>query len=337
MKFIDYIKDRLAFLILNLIAFIGLALTILVVNVSLTFIIFVFVIWFVPISLYILFEYIKVRRYYNDLNEVTNNLDQKYLVAEVIKEPSFIEGKVVYQTLRECNKAMNEHVKDYKLQINDYKEYIETWVHEIKTPIASSKLIIENNKNETTNKINHELDKVDEFIEQVLYYSRSEEVSRDYRIKKIELRPIINAVVRAKSRDFINKKITLELENLEEEIYTDEKWLMFILNQIIQNSIKYSKEKGAKIKISAQRKENAIQLIVEDNGMGIPVSDIRRVFEKNFTGENGRKVGKSTGMRLYICKRLCKRLSIGIDISSEENKYTKISLLLPIGGVTKFD
>lgn len=336
MRFKDYIKDRVAFLIINLLGFIALGITLLLVDASLTYVMFIFIIWFLPVISYMIFEYIKVRKYYNDLNEVADNLDQKYLIAEVIKEPTFIEGKVIYRTLRESNKSMNENVKEYKMQISDYKEYIETWVHEIKTPIASSKLVIENNKNDVTSKINQELDKVDEFIEQVLYYSRSEEVSKDYRIKKLELRPIINSVARAKSRDFINKKISLELLDVEQEIYTDEKWLIFIMNQIIQNSIKYSKEEGAKVKISAIKKDTGVELTIEDNGMGISDIDIGRVFEKNFTGENGRIVGKSTGMGLYICSKLCKRLQIGISIESEKDKFTRVKLVLPIGGITNF-
>lgn len=212
----------------------------------------------------------------------------------------------------------------------EYKEYIETWVHEIKTPIASTKLIIENNENPITDKINLEVKKVEGFIEQVLYYSRSNDVSKDYIIKAFKLRDAIMPAVKRNSRDFINKKIALNIENIDGIIFSDIKWVEFILNQIIVNAIKYSKVKGGIIKIYSVENKNNIVLNIEDNGVGIIDRDLNRVFEKGFTGENGRTFAKSTGIGLYLCKKLCGKLGLGINIESKDNVGTKVKIIFPI-------
>ena len=336
MKFSSYMYDRISFLILNLVVFLTLIFTLSIIGFSYEIIIVVFLLWFMPIIIYILFEFFKIRKYYNDLIDVSNNLDKKYLVTEVIDEPNFVEGRIIHEVLRNCNKSMNEEVRSYKHENDEYRDYIEAWVHEIKTPIASAKLIIENNKDEATKRISKELDTVDSFIEQVLYYSRSTDVSRDYIIKKVEIRKVVNGVIRSKASDFINKRIQIEIEGLLEVIAMDEKWLSFIIGQIVQNSIKYSREIGAKVKISSKNIENSVVLRIEDNGCGIAEEDIRRVFEKGFSGENGRVYARSTGMGLYICKKLCDGLSVGISLESKKDEFTIVSLVIPTGGISRF-
>ena len=332
-NFKNYLVDRIGFLIINLVSFLLIASTLFITEFNMMLIVLVAILWFVPLGIYIVYEYLKVKNYYRDLIAITENLDKKYLVLEVIKEPSFLEGKIIYEVLKECNKSMNEYVRDYKIQSDDYRDYIEAWVHEIKTPLASASLIIDNNSDEATKKIGTELDKVDGFIEQVLYYSRSNDVGKDYIIKKINLKNLVSKVVRGKSKDFIGKRISLELEGLEEVVFIDEKWFEFILNQIIQNSIKYSEIDGAKIKIFSEKIENAVKLSIYDNGVGISEKDIKRVFEKGFTGENGRRFTKSTGMGLYICKKLCDGLGMGLSINSKQDEYSQVDIIIPIGGV----
>ena len=211
----------------------------------------------------------------------------------------------------------------------EYREYIEMWVHEIKTPIASSKLLIENNSNEVTKKIDTQIDKIENYVEQVLYYSRSDEVGKDYIIKEVKLGELIRKVIKRNHRDFINKKIVLKLDDIPEIVYCDAKWLEFILNQIIGNGIKYSKEKESSIKVETKELSNSVVLNIEDTGVGIIDRYVNRVFEKGFTGENGRIFGKSTGMGLYLCKKLCDKLGLGLKLESKENKGTRVSVIFP--------
>ncbi|MBE6069140.1 MAG: HAMP domain-containing histidine kinase [Clostridium lundense] len=327
----DYLKDRFLFLLINFILFFIICGIMILINVSSNVILFTFCIWFFPLLSFIAVEYIKLKRFYTELTSVMDSLDKKYLLSEMIKKPEFTEGKFVYNLLKEANKNMHEHVKIYRDMQSEYREYIETWVHEIKTPIASTRLIIENNQNEITKNIDYEIKTIEGYIEQVLYYSRSNNVSKDYIIKEVSLPALVKSVIKRNSRDFINKRISIDIGNVEGSVYSDAKWLEFILNQIIVNSIKYSKEKSGKVKVYSIRNENNIVLNIEDNGIGIVNKDINRVFEKGFTGENGRKLRRSTGIGLYLCKKLSEQLGLGLTLTSQAGEGTKVSIIFPLG------
>ncbi|WP_122639486.1 sensor histidine kinase [Romboutsia sp. Marseille-P6047] len=330
MKILNYIKDKGIFLSINLLIFIITAFIMYLINTSVVIIFSVFCIWFFPLLSYMLIEFFKYKRYFNSVKNILENLDKKYLLPEVVDDPNFIEGIQMNNIFKILSRDMHEHVKYYRVMQEEYREYIEMWVHEIKTPMASSKLLIENNNNDITRKINTQLDRIENFVEQVLYYSRSDEVGKDYIIKKVELSTVVKSVINKNKRDFINKRIRLQLDDINETIYTDVKWVEFILNQIIGNSIKYSKLEDAKISISSKKVDNSIVLIIEDNGVGIIEKDVNKVFEKGFTGENGRKFGKSTGIGLYLCKKLCDKLGLGLNLKSTVNEGTSLSIVFPI-------
>ena len=336
MSIIEFIKERMIFLIINLIMFLLVAILMKIVKVSINIILILFLIWFGPILIYMFLEFIKYRRYLNNLINTVENLDRKYLLPEVIEEPRFQEARIINDVLKQCNKSMHEKVKHYKDEQIEYREYIETWVHEIKTPIASAKLILENDNSNLSEIINYEMKRVEGFIEQVLYYARSSDVSKDYIIKEFSLRSVVMKSVKSNSRDFINKNIKLDIRGIEGNIFSDEKWVEFIINQIIINAVKFSIPNEGKVSIYSKVNENNIILTIEDNGVGINEKDIDRVFEKGFTGENGRKFGKSTGIGLYLCKKLCDKLGIGISLNSKENIGTKVNIVFPQGKFTDF-
>lgn len=329
MKIVDYLKDKSLYLAVNLMTFIIVATLMYFSNVSTVVIFMTWCIWFLPLLIYIIIEYIKYKKYFDNIENVLKSLDKKYLLPEVIEEPNSIIGEEINDILKEISRDMHEHVKYYRNMQEEYREYIEMWVHEIKTPIASSKLLIENNYNDLTRKIDIQIDRIENFVEQVLYYSRSDEVGKDYIIKKVELLPLVKNVIRKNQRDFISKRIRLQLGELNEVVYSDSKWIEFILNQILINSIKYSKGKDDKIQIESKEISNTVVLTIEDEGVGIIERDLDRVFEKGFTGENGRKFGKSTGIGLYLCKKLCNKLGLGLEIQSKVNVGTKISIIFP--------
>ena len=333
----DYLKDRVLFLLINFILFILMCGIMLLINIGANIILLIFCIWFLPLLSYIFAELIKQKRFYDKVNDIMDNLDKKFLLSEIMKEPEFIEGKLLYDLLKQTDKDMHEHVKKYRDMESEYREYIETWVHEIKTPIASTRLIIENNENEITRNINYEIKKIEEYIEQVLYYARSNNVSKDYIIKEVSLAALVRKVVKRNSRDFINKRISIDIEAIEGSVYSDIKWLEYILNQVIGNSIKYTREKEGKVKAYTVKNENNIVLTVEDNGVGIIDKDINRVFEKGFTGESGRKFGTSTGIGLYLCKKLTEQLGLGLTLTSKAGEGTKVSIIFPLGRVNFMD
>lgn len=254
------------------------------------------------------------------------------MLSEVISKANFQEGNLFKEILEETGKSMLENVNSYKYAQEDYKEYIELWIHEIKTPISASKLIIENNKNEVTKNIEEELDKIENYTEQALYYARSNTVEKDYIITKTNLKDIVNMSIIKNKTIILNNKFELNIHDLEKQVYTDSKWVVFILNQIIQNSIKYSRKENKTIEIYAEEQKEKVTLYIKDNGLGIKNSELSRVFEKGFTGENGRLIGKkSTGIGLYLCKKLCDKLQLAIEIKSKQNIGTEVMIIFPKG------
>lgn len=279
----------------------------------------------------ILFEYYSKNKFYTNFKNMLDELEEKYLITEIIKSPNFIEGKILKELLEEIDKSMIENVNKYKYLTEDYKEYIELWIHEIKIPIAASKMVIENNKNTVTKSIDEELDKVENYIEQALYYARSNTVEKDYYIKKSTLKDIVNESIKKNKSILIQEKITINIHDLNLEVYTDSKWIIFILNQIIQNSVKYRRQDiSSEIEIYSKKGKENVILYIKDNGIGIKKGEISKVFDKGFTGTNGRLQNKkSTGIGLYLCKKLCDKLGIAIELNSIENKGTEIKLVFP--------
>ena len=276
-------------------------------------------------------EYFIKRKFYKSLENTLNDLEEKYLITEIIKQPNFTEGKILKKILEEIDKSMIENVNKYKYKQEDYKEYIELWIHEIKIPMATSKMIIENNKSETTKSIDEELNKVENYIEQALFYARSNTVEKDYYIKRVKLKEIVNDSIKKNKNILIHEKISINVHDLDLEVNTDNKWTIFILNQIIQNSIKYKKQdKNLEIEIYAKQGKENVVLYIKDNGIGIKKGEIARVFEKGFTGTNGRLIGKkSTGIGLYLCKNLCNKLGLSIELNSIQEEGTEIRLVFP--------
>lgn len=279
------------------------------------------------------YEYSVKKKYYSHMQNMMEQLDEAYLITELVSEPDFVEGKILRDTLQQADKSMIEHVNRYKHLQEDYKEYIELWIHEIKIPIAASKMVIENNKNDATRSIDEELDKVENFVEQALFYARSSTVEKDYYIRKARLKEIVNDSIKKNKNILIQEKIKIELHDLDLEVYTDSKWVVFILNQLIQNSVKYREHNcRSEIRITAEQKKESVVLYVKDNGIGIPQGDLARVFEKGFTGTNGRLSNrKSTGIGLYLCRNLCEKLGIGIGMDSAPGEGTQIRLVFPQG------
>ena len=338
MKFRDFIKEKMILIVGTILALSSVEILLLVYNISTLIRLYcAFIIIFV-VALAILIEYKKKKDYYNELIKNMEDLKEKYLISEIVKTPNFVEGRILKEILQDTGKSMLENVNYYKNIQEDYKEYIELWIHEVKIPIAASKLIIENNKNEITKSIDEELDKVENYTEQALFYARSNAVEKDYIINKTSLKEVVNGAILKNKTTLINEKVSIELANLkDEEIYTDSKWTIFIINQIIQNAIKYSKKDDKKIEIFSQEKNDKVILYIKDNGLGIKESEINRIFDKGFTGENGRIIGqKSTGIGLYLCKKLCDKLGLGIELNSEKDIGTEVRIIFPKNSYTNF-
>lgn len=331
MTFLKFIKEKILTIILIVFSLITIEIFFMTYPLNTYIKIYTPIIIITSYLIGLIYEYNKKKKYYNYLEKMLNHLKEKYLITEVIKKPEFIEGKILYETLEQINKSMHENVNKYKYNVKDYKDYIELWIHEIKIPLATSKMIIENNKNNATRSIEEELDKLENYIDQTLYYARSNTVEKDYYIKKSNLKELVNESIKKNKTMLIQEKVEINTHDLNNIIYTDSKWIIFILNQLIQNSVKYkNKERTLEIEMfSKENKDNTI-LYIKDNGIGIKKNEINRVFEKGFTGTNGRLSNKkSTGIGLYLCKKLCDKLGISIELNSKENEYTIIKIIFP--------
>ncbi len=333
----DFIRERIVFIIINSLILLFTAILLIVLKVDSFAILFIVIINGAGILTYHIFDYLRKKQYYDEIKENMESLDKKYLISEVIEEGTFTESKLIYDVICKSNKAMNDEIGEFKRGINDYREYIELWVHEIKTPIATCKLLIENNESPLTESIGEEVCKLENYIDQALFYTRSNTIEKDYIIKEMSLSSCVNKVLNNNADSLIKKRVKISLGDLEKIVYSDSKWIEFILGQIISNSIKYMNKEHKELKIYCNENSKYVILNIEDNGAGISEKDIPRVFHKGFTGENGRKFGKSTGIGLYLCKKLCKKLGLDINLVSEESKFTRVSIIFPINRMMIFE
>ena len=329
MKTSAYLKEKLYLIFIAIFTSMITILFLTAINVNHEMIIVVsFLFWGMVLAI-LLIEYLRRVGYYRRLEQTLHQLDQKYLITEIMEEPLFMDGKILYDTLKEVDKSMNDYVNSYKITQKEYKEYVEMWVHEIKTPLAAAKLIISNNPNEITQSIQEEIEKVETYVDQALFYARSTSVEKDYVIKEMQLAPTISKVIRKHSKTFIYEKIKITLQDLDKTIYSDSKWLEFIFDQIITNALKYTPSQSGEIKIYTSEQQQMTFLHIQDNGIGISSSDLPRIFDRGFTGNNGRKNEKATGMGLYLCKTLCDKLYLKISASSTPSKGTTITIGFP--------
>ncbi len=327
MSFFRFVKDNKVNILVSLFLFVLIILIMLAFQVNFYLIVISIIFFLSGFIFLLLYNYFRKKKFYIELINNTKLLDKKYLVLETLNEPTFLEGKILYDSLYQIDKSMNEHIKLYEKNLSDFKEYVEMWIHEVKIPLSSLSLMCHNHHDTIDKKYLNQINKLDNYVDQVLYYVRSNDAEKDFLIKKTNLEKVINSVMIKNKDEILLNNITVNVENLNIFVYTDTKWLIFIINQILNNSIKYKKKNGnSLIKIYATEEKDLVNLFIYDNGIGISKSDITRVFDKTFTGENGRKDANSTGMGLYIVKKLIDKLGHKISISSKENEYTEVKI-----------
>lgn len=281
-------------------------------------------------SIYLTVDFILKRKHFNILKR--NSLSEGIDWVNSIPSPMSAEQRIYHDLLIKLYKDANEKVAAHNTKKIENLEFMTMWVHEIKTPIAASKLIIENSVNAPSEKvlysIEDEINKIEDFIQMTLFYLRSDDFAKDYLIHSTNLNTIINDCIIREYSSITNKNLSLNMDNFDLQIDTDEKWLGFIIKQILDNAIKYSSI-NSDIKIYAEQTEKESVLYIEDSGIGIKAEDINRVFDKSFTGNNGRKFYTSTGIGLYLSQKLARKLGYNISVSSEYGNGTKVSIHFP--------
>lgn len=328
MKRTDYIIDRLFSVVMFLVAVIFSMGLLWLMGLRYEFIIYIEIIFGFSFLAAFVWDYTRKKKYYCGFMALFDGLDDKTLLAELVEKPGFLDGKLLYQILRLSNKYMNDKLAEAGATNQEYREYIEMWVHEIKTPITSAHLIIENDKNISTIRIDDELNKIDHFVEQALFYARSTTLEKDFKIEKTTLKTLVQEALKSYSKQIIEAHGRPVFENLDIPVFADRKWCVFMIGQIIANSVKYAKE-NLILTFKGSSFDNGCSLSISDNGIGITETDIPRVFDKGFTGENGRKFGKSTGIGLYLCRKLCRKMNMEISVSSSFENGTTVKITFP--------
>ena len=253
----------------------------------------------------------------------------KFLEKNIINDredlPKSLDIRIDYyhKIIEKLYRELENETQKNKQKNTDMVDYYSMWVHQIKTPIAAMNFLLDNEEVDQKN-LQQELFKIERYVEMVLTYIRLDSTSSDYVITKINLDEVVKDSVKKYATIFINKKIKLNYVSHETMVISDKKWLSFAFEQILGNSVKYTSTGG---EITIETCEN--KLVIEDNGMGIKEEDLPRIFEKGFTGFNGRYEKKSSGLGLYLCKKTLDKLGHHIEISSKVGEGTRIEITFP--------
>lgn len=332
MKWMDYVKSKLMIWLVHVGAGILLAFFLLAAGNSRETVELLAAVWIIlELGTYVV-DYRQKNQYFQEVDEILDGLDRQYLLSEVMPDSSRPEDRKYREILRRSSQAVIEEVRRADQEKQDYQEYMECWIHEMKTPLTAIGLICANQRDEMSQKVMTELAKIEHYTETALCYAKSGEICRDFLIGEYALDELVFETIERSRYYLMQNHMELDVDCGQMRVCGDKKWLEFILTQIFLNAVKYRKGNHGQIRISVRENPENQQLLIRDFGVGIPASDLRRIFEKGFTGENGRTpegLLKASGMGLYLCKRLCDGMGIGITAESEPGQFTEAILTFP--------
>lgn len=276
---------------------------------------------------FFLLDYQRRKKWYKTFEQQESHL-QHFVDSATNHEEKLVQ-EYLNQQVREHHLMLEQLLDSQK----DQKDYLDSWIHEIKVPLAAADLILTSVEFDLPEDkfvlLQNELQQIDEYVEQILYYSRSDEFVNDYLIQEYSLKKIIQPIIRSQANYFIQKNLQLELAETDAQVLTDAKWIEFIFRQLLSNAIKYTPDHG-KITITVKAQAGGVALSLQDSGIGIPAEDLGRIFDKGFTGENGRKAQQhSTGLGLYLAKTLAEKLGVTLAVESTVNTGTTMTLFFP--------
>ena len=327
MMFLEYLEEKIFYIIISFVFTLFLSIYLLLIGIDSSVVILLVILIMVFIFISLLVSYLLIKKRYEKMINLVDSLDEKYLIKEVIDKPKNLENRAYYYALDKACKALNDKLSDVENSKEEYLDFLDSFIHEIKTPISALSLYADNNDK----KIKEEVLKISRLVDKMLFYAKSDVVEKDYFIKKVTLADLVHPVLLEYKNYLLNYSFKVEVKNLDNlVVYTDIKWLNFIIEQILSNSLKYQNKKNRLVRIKGFEDKNNIKLEIYDNGVGIKESDISKVFHKGFTGSNRNKKNAS-GIGLYLTKKLCDKLGIDIKIESVYLKYTKVVITFPKG------
>lgn len=325
MTFGEFLSNRLGRVFIQLIFAAVAAFFLVATGTQAGIILLLFLVFLLVFAATQLFDFFRQKSRLHELEAIMEGLDQKYLFTECVPMPKELYEKKIFDLVRRAGRSMIGTVSDAQIAQREYREYVEGWVHEIKTPITAAGLICRNAEDDIRRKLTRELGQIEAYVERTLFYARAESPEKDFIIRQTVLSELVAQAIDHHRVLLMQSGIRMEMEELEQEVFTDSKWVIFILGQLLQNAIRYRGENPV-VSFSAKKFGKQIHLTVSDNGIGIPEYELPRVFDRGFTGSNGRSRGGSTGMGLYLCKKLADCLEIDIRITAKEGRGTAVTL-----------
>lgn len=316
--FFAYIKEHARLIVALVLAFAIFALSFALYDLPLPAVAYPTALCIVPALAFVIIDFSRVKRRHAEflsLTEITAAEEKLLPPARSIDDADY---RRIIALLAESREEIS---RASRRRWSDTLDYYTVWVHQIKTPIASMRLTLQNSDSPESRRLSSDLGRIEQYVEMALAYLRLDSESSDYVIREFELDPLIRRSVKKFAGDFITKRLSLELTPTETRVISDEKWLAFVIEQILSNSLKYTREGSVRIYMAEPR-----TLCIRDTGIGIAPEDLPRVFEKGYTGRNGRDDMRASGLGLYLCRRVCSNLGHGISAVSAPDEGTEIRI-----------
>lgn len=322
-RFLQYLKEKRSYIFLVIVMNVIYYVCFFLYSLPFDAVIYPSLLSFLLLCMILCYKFHKSEVLHKELDKIDHYLKIPSLF--LIEEKSDIQRdyeRILKLLLEE--KSMQEHKKDTSYA--EMMDYYTVWVHQIKTPIASMKLALEEEDSDFARNIRSDLFRIEQYVDMVLTYLRLDSDSSDYILAPYNLDDIIKSSVKKFAYEFIKRKIKLDYQLTNLTVLTDEKWLSFVIEQLLSNALKYTYHGEIHVYLSSER-----VLCIEDTGIGIAPDDLPRIFERGYTGLTGRKDKKASGLGLYLCKQICNRLSHSLWAESEISKGTKMFLSFPEG------
>ena len=322
MSLLKYLKEVKLFLILVFFIMVIVDVTILLdpnLSNSIDTLIYINILSILVIIIFILIGYGNYKRKISKFIKSIHNIREENLC---------LANDYLYKNVKKLIEDNEEEVDSLRNELEEINDYMTNWIHEVKIPISVLEIIGKrvneiDESRELSKQINSEVSRIDKLVEQAMYSSRAGNYNSDFIINEVNLEQVIKEVIKKNKYQFIYNKLDLQVDDINKTVLTDKKWITHIIELVVDNAIKYSYI-GGRIEIYIKENKKGCELHIKDYGMGIVPQDIERVFDKGFTGENGRKRTKSTGMGLYISKKILNKLSHDINIVSTPNEFCDV-------------
>lgn len=272
-------------------------------------------------ALWLLYAIMDFYQYGKAHRERINLASHIEITLDNLPKPSCLIEEDYQGLLKILAEHNTKQVSEQNRKLSDMEEYITMWSHQMKTPITAMELLLQELHDPERSRLKEQVFEMERYVDTILQYMRLDTINSDLLLKEYPLMPIVKQAVKYYTKSFIGKRISLDLEEFDTVVVTDEKWLLFVIKQILSNSLKYTAEGKITIRVVPEK-----TLVIEDTGIGISAEDIPRIFERGFTGYNGRMDKKSTGIGLYLSKQILDQLNHGIEVSSQPGVGTRVGI-----------